>query len=56
MEPPNKLLRDALVRAQEKLKLYRALHNGEYVGGMEYNTLMSYIDEALSNKESENGG
>ncbi len=40
-------LRNALTLAREKLKLYRAQHSGEYIGGMEYTALMQLIDEAL---------
>ena len=38
----------ALTKAKEKLKLYRAQHSGEYIGGMEYGMLMDLINEALS--------
>lgn len=33
-------LRTALGYAREKLELYRAQHNGEYVGGIEYTALI----------------
>jgi hypothetical protein len=42
-----KALRTALLLAQEKLRLYRTMHSGEYVGGMEFTSLMNLIDEAL---------
>jgi len=40
-------LRTALGYAKEKLKLYRSVHSGEYVGGIEYEALMLMIDNAL---------
>ena len=43
-------LRSALASAKEKLKLYRAAHSGEYIGGMEYVMLMQKIDAALTDK------
>lgn len=43
----NERLRVALIRAGEKLALYRKLHP-EYVGGMEYSELMKLIDAALA--------
>lgn len=41
---------DVLHAAREKLKLYRGQHSGEYVGGMEYTTLMELIDKALAER------
>lgn len=43
----NKLLRDALEAATEKLQIYRSKTNGEYVGGMEYGELMKSIARAV---------
>lgn len=40
-------LAEVLTQAREKLKLYRAVHSGEYLGGVEYSELMRRIDEAL---------
>lgn len=40
-------MRTALGYAKEKLKLYRSVHSGEYVGGIEYEALMLMIDNAL---------
>lgn len=37
----------ALIAAREKLELYRAQHSGEYIGGMEYRSLLMTIDEAI---------
>ncbi len=39
--------RMALMKAREKLVLYRAQHSGEYIGGMEYTALLKLIDEAI---------
>ena len=39
--------RMALMQAREKLALYRQQHSGEYVGGMEYSSLLKLIDEAI---------
>jgi len=39
--------RMALIRAREKLELYRAQHSGEYIGGMEYSALLKLIDAAI---------
>lgn len=41
-------VREALTNAREKLKLYRAQHSGEYIGGMEYTSLIRQIDAALT--------
>src|SRR5690606_4937087 len=40
-------LRAALAAAKTKLKLYRAQHSGEYIGGMEYGMLLDMINEVL---------
>lgn len=47
-------LERALAYAREKLVLYRAVHGGEYVGGMEFTALLRLIDEAAS--QSDRGG
>lgn len=39
---------NALLAAKQKLGYYRAQHSGEYIGGMEYTALLSFIDAALS--------
>lgn len=44
----NHRLRTALGHAREKLALYRQVHSGEYVGGVEYTALMREIDAALA--------
>jgi len=44
-------LRTALGYAREKLALYRAEHDGSYVGGIEYAALLRLIDEALNAKK-----
>lgn len=41
-------LRGTLIAAEAKLKLYRAEHSGEYVGGVEYTNLMRQIEEVLT--------
>lgn len=41
-------LRQMLRNAREKLVLYRQAHSGEYIGGVEYNTLIHSIDAALT--------
>jgi len=43
-----KKLRAALTAAREKLILYRAGSNGEYLGGMEFSALIRAIDDALT--------
>lgn len=40
-------LRAALAAAKTKLKLYRAQHSGEYIGGMEYGMLLEMINDVL---------
>jgi hypothetical protein len=40
-------LRGTLLAAKEKLRLYRAGHSGEYIGGVEYTSLMKQIDDVL---------
>lgn len=40
-------LKHILKDARAKLVCYRAEHSGEYVGGMEYSSLLRRIDEAL---------
>jgi hypothetical protein len=40
-------MRQVLIDCKEKLRLYRAQHSGEYVGGVEYMELMRRIDAAL---------
>ena len=40
-------LRGTLVAAQAKLQFYREQHSGEYVGGVEFHSLMQQIDEVL---------
>ena len=40
-------LESALRNARDKLILYRQAHGGEYVGGVEYVTLIRSIDGAL---------
>jgi chromosome segregation ATPase len=47
----NAVLRDVLQSALEKLMLYRAGHSGEYVGGMEYVSLVTRIGDALTEGE-----
>lgn len=42
------LMRQALRNSEEKLKLYRAQHSGEYIGGLEYSFLMEQIKSALA--------
>lgn len=42
--------REALIKAREKLQLYRANCSGEYVGGMEYTALIKIMDEAIWGK------
>lgn len=44
----NAQMRTLLRAAREKLALYRAQHSGEYVGGIEYTTLVREIDAVLS--------
>jgi hypothetical protein len=39
--------RAALIAAKEKLMLYRAQHSGDYIGGVEYTSLMRMINRAL---------
>lgn len=41
-------MRTLLRASREKLALYRAQHSGEYVGGIEYTTLVREIDAILS--------
>lgn len=41
-------LRGTLIAAQQKLKLYRVEHSGEYIGGTEYTGLMRQIEEVLT--------
>ncbi len=43
--------RNALIAAKEKLELYRAAHSGEFIGGVEYTTLMRQIDYVLNLKD-----
>lgn len=56
-KPPNEtqigMLRMALMRAREKLRFYCSEHSGMYMGGMEFSSLMSYIDEALGCSDAE---
>ena len=40
-------LREALLRAREKLAIYREHSDGRYNGGMEHQALMKLIDRAL---------
>jgi hypothetical protein len=40
-------LEQMLRNAREKLVLYRQAHSGEYIGGVEFNTLLHSIDAAL---------
>lgn len=44
-------LERALIAARDKLKLYRNEHSGEYVGGVEYTTLMEEINVALATQQ-----
>ena len=37
-----------LRNAREKLVLYRQAHGGEYIGGVEFNTLIRSIDASLT--------
>lgn len=41
-------LENVLLQAREKLELYRAQHDGNYVGGVEYTELMRRIKAALT--------
>jgi len=41
-------LRQMLRNAREKLVLYRQAHSGEYIGGVEFNTLIRSIDAVLT--------
>lgn len=41
-------LREVLAQAELKLRLYRKQHNGEYIGGMEFQMLMDAISAALN--------
>lgn len=43
----NAQMRTLLRAAREKLALYRAQHSGQYVGGIEYTTLVREIDAIL---------
>lgn len=43
----------ALREAQKKLQLYCEQHSGEYVGGMEYQSLMDRIDRLLGKQGDE---
>lgn len=43
-------LESVLLRAKEKLRLYREASTGEYVGGLEYTELVRRIDEALAQR------
>lgn len=56
-KPPNEtqiaMLRTALMRAKEKLKLYRGEHSGAYMRGTDFSSLMSCIDEALGCSEQD---
>lgn len=38
-----------LEAAQEKLKLYRMVHSGEYIGGVEYTNLQERISDSIFN-------
>lgn len=51
-EPPHLVDKShaALIAAKEKIEKYRASGHGDYVGGMEYTTLMRLIHEALAGK------
>jgi hypothetical protein len=47
-----------LRNAREKLVLYRQAHSGEYIGGVEFTTLIRSIDAALdyaSDRGTEHG-
>jgi hypothetical protein len=50
-----KQLEQMLRNAREKLLLYRKAHSGEYLGGVEFTTLMRSIDAALSDSQSDRG-
>ncbi len=41
-------LEQTLRNAREKLVLYRQAHSGEYIGGVEFNTLIHSIDAVLT--------
>lgn len=43
-------MESVLLKAREKLKLYRDASTGEYVGGVEYTDLMRRIDAALARR------
>ena len=42
-----------LRNAREKLLLYRKAHSGEYIGGVEFQTLMNSIDAVLGDSQSD---
>jgi hypothetical protein len=44
-------LERALAYAREKLVLYRQVHSGEYIGGMEFTSLIRLIDEAVKSEK-----
>lgn len=46
-------LEQMLRNAREKLVLYRQAHSGEYIGGVEFTTLINSIDAALTPVETE---
>lgn len=45
----------ALEASRAKLKVYRENSNGEYMGGMEYQMLMSLVDEVLATDPGADG-
>ena len=48
-----KQLEQMLRNAREKLLLYRKAHSGEYLGGVEFTTLIRSIDAALDDSQSD---